>query len=248
MGWVLGGFMRFRLLPSFCLFLFSQAFAAQQQATTVPFDNETAAGSPIETTGKVAVRETVAGNEVESSWEENVVARNISNKPILLLIRDLDENGPHSNGGERKIIENFFGEAIQPGDSIPLAESGSRRVECCINPLNEGRDAKAAFRVLFVQFLDGSTFGDLAVAGDVLASRTAILEALRELVRVYSEQGEQRFRIQLEGRSVHDASEILSIIFTTGKVKGTGAAISQLRKTLAVGEEHEAMIGKQPRK
>jgi hypothetical protein len=131
---------------------------------------------------------------------------------------------------------------------IPLAFGTSRRIECCINPLNEGRDANATFRVLFVQFLDGSTFGDLAVAGDVLASRTTTLQALRELVRVYSEQGEQKFRIQLEGRSVHDASGILSIICTTGKVKGTGAGISQLRKTLAVGEGHEAMIGKQARK
>jgi hypothetical protein len=172
-------FMRFRLLPSLCLFVLSQAAVAEQQAISVPFDNETPAGSPIETTGRVAVRETVAGNEVESSWEENVVARNISNKPILLLIGDLDENGPHSNGGVRRIIENFFGYAIQPGDSIPFAEStlGSRHVECCINPLNEGRDARATFRVLFVQFLDGSTFGDLAVAGDVLASRTTTLQA-----------------------------------------------------------------------
>lgn len=243
--------MRFWSLPSLCLVLLSQASVAQQQAISVPFDNETAAGSPIETTGSVAVRETVTGNEVESAWEENVVARNISDKPILLLIGDLDETGPHSNGGVRQIIEKFFGDAIQPGDSIPLANStlGTiRRVECCINPLNEGRDAKATFRVLFVEFLDGSTFGDLAIAEDVLASRTATLQVLRELIRVYSEQGEHRFWIQLEARSVHDVSGILSIICTTGKLKGTGAAISQLRKTLAVGDQHEAMIGKQARK
>ena len=103
----------------------------------------------------------------------------------------------------------------------------------------------ADFRMLFVQFLDGSTFGDPAFAGEVLASRMTTLQALRELARVYSEQGEKTFQTQLEDRSVHDEAGILSMICRTGKVKGPDAAISQLRKTLAVGERHEAIIGKQ---
>lgn len=50
--------------------------------------------APIEATGTLSVRETVVGNQVESLWEENVVAKNISNKPILLLIGVLEAGGP----------------------------------------------------------------------------------------------------------------------------------------------------------
>jgi hypothetical protein len=100
----------------------------------VPFDNLTAAGSPIEVNGKVSAREIVAGNEVESSWQMNLVAKNISDKPILLLVGDLDAIGPHTNGGARKVIEDFFGSPIQPGDSISLRPGAERRSECCINP------------------------------------------------------------------------------------------------------------------
>jgi hypothetical protein len=93
---VLGGFMWLRFLPVLYLFLLSQTSLGQQQAIEVPVENVTE-GSPLEATGKVLIRETVAGNELNSLWEgENVVARNISNKPILLLICSLDAVGPRA--------------------------------------------------------------------------------------------------------------------------------------------------------
>lgn len=41
--------------------------------------------------------ETVAANEVKSSWEENVSATNRSTKVTLLLIGELDAISPHGN-------------------------------------------------------------------------------------------------------------------------------------------------------
>jgi hypothetical protein len=241
--------MWFRILPSLWLFLLLQASVAQQEAINVPFDNETVAGSPIEVTGKVSVREMVAGNEVESSWEMDLVAKNVSDKPILLLVGDLDAIGPHSNGGARKVIEYFFGSPIEPGASIPLGGSGAeRRSRCCINPLDQGHDPKASFRLLFVQFLDGSTLGDPTLAHDLLASRTATLQALRELARSYAEQGEHGFQTQLKDILDHNSYGVLFMINRTEEEEGTAAAISRVRKLLAVGEEHEATIGKQAKK
>ena len=82
-------FMWLRLLALLCLVLLSSRSLAQQTPIDIPFEDTSVAGSPIEVTGKISVREMIAGNQVTSRWEENVNARNISNKPILLLIGDL---------------------------------------------------------------------------------------------------------------------------------------------------------------
>jgi hypothetical protein len=153
--------MWLRVLPFLYLLLLSQASRSQQKAIDVPFDSTLLAESPIEATGTLSVRETVLGNQVQSLSEEDVVAKNMSNKPILLLmIGILEAVGPYSDGGHSLIHDEFFSQdVIQPGGTIPLATGSFGRGACCINPLDEPRDPKAAFRVEFVQFLDGSTFG-----------------------------------------------------------------------------------------
>ncbi|MGA9862243.1 MAG: hypothetical protein WBQ19_09020 [Terriglobales bacterium] len=115
--------MWLRLLALLCLVLLSSRSLAQQTPIAIPFEDTSVAGSPIEVTGKISVREMIAGNQVTSRWEENVNARNISNKPILLLIGELVEIGPHSsNGGMLISIDRFFYQnVIQPEASIRLA-------------------------------------------------------------------------------------------------------------------------------
>lgn len=237
--------MWLRVLPFLCLLLLSQVSRSQQKGIDVPFDNTTVSGSPFEVSGKLSVRETVAGNEVQSSWEENITAKNISQKPVVLLIGILDAVGPHSHGGYAMIMDQFFSQhVIEPGDTVPLAEGTTERGECCINPLDKPRDPKAGFRVEFVQFLDGSTFGDPVSAKDALASRTLTRNFLRKLADTYSEQGEQKFEAQVK----EEHGPMLALIRMTADKKGTSAAIAQVREILAIGEEREAMIGKQATK
>jgi len=236
------GGMWFRALTLLCLFLLSQASRGQQKAIDVPFDNTPVAGSPIEVNGTLSVRETVLGNQVESQWEENIVAKNISNKPILLLIGALEAEGPRSDGGLRLILDRFFSpDVIQPGDTLPLLTGSSGRGSCCINPLDEPHDPKAAFRLEFVQFVDGSSFGTPASAKDTFASRTSTLLALRNLNQTYSDQGEQKFLSQL----VEAHGPTTAVIRWTAKEKGTGAAIAQLREILTMAKKHDQMIGGQ---
>lgn len=236
--------MRLRFLPLFCLFLLSQTSLGQQQASEVPVENVTE-GSPLEATGKVLVQETVAGNEVNSSWEgENVVAKNISNKPILLLICSIGAVGPRAGyeGGVAMIMDFFFHKRmLEPGDTFPLGMGETGLVGMVINPLDKARDPKAGFRVEFVQFLDGSTFGDPAIiAKEAFARRTTTLRALQKLDRTYSEQGEQEFRAQLEKELASPHHGGLWKIGETEEEKGTSAAISQVREMLGLAKEREA--------
>jgi hypothetical protein len=214
---------------------------AQQKVIKVPFDNTVVSGSPIEVTGQVLVQETIAGNQVSSAWEENVTAKNISPKPILLLLGILDAIGPYSDGGYELRIDRFFSQdVIPPQATIPVASGTTLRGACCINPLGEAQDPKADFRVLFVQFLDGSTFGDPDSAQDVLKSRASALHDLRELIRAYLDHGADAFQSRLE--QAHGI--VFMGIRRTKKEEGADAAISQARKMLAIAEEHQAKIGK----
>lgn len=214
---------------------------AQQEPIDVPFDDAALTASPVTATGKLSVRETVAANEVKSSWEENVSATNRSTKSILLLIGDLDAIGPHSNGGTLLTMEYFFGDPISPGETFSLVKQSFQRDSCCINPLREPHEPKATFRLMFVQFLDGSTFGDPAKAETALANRDRTLKALRTLAHVAAGD-KQRFQSQLEQQlRLDDTLGIFASIRETEEQKGTDAAIARTYKILDAAEDHRDM-------
>jgi hypothetical protein len=172
-----------------------------------------------------------------SLWEGDVTVKNISNKPIVLLVGVFDAIGPHSHGGSGFVIERFFSEAVmQPGDTFPVSAGRIRRGECCINPVREPRYPRAEFRVQFVQFLDGSTFGDDSEGGNVLASRISAVQLLQRLDDAYSKRGEHEFEAQLKREVALKEADvlILPVILDTEKAKGSNAAIAQIRAMLAL--------------
>jgi hypothetical protein len=194
--------------------------------------------SPITATGKISVRETVAANEVKSSWEEEVSATNRSTKSILLLIGELDATSPHSNGAIRLTMEYFFGDPISPGETFSLVKRSFVQASCCTNPLRETHEPKATFRLMFVQFLDGSTFGDVAKAENALANRDRILKVLRNLAQVAAKD-KQRFQSQLERQlRLDDALGVFASIRETEEQKGADAAIARTYKILDAAEDY----------
>jgi hypothetical protein len=229
--------MSLRFFVLFCWLSLSSPSVAQQEPIDVPFDDAALTASPITATGKVSVRETVAANEVKSSWEWNVDATNISTKSVLLLIGELDAIGPHSNGGTQLTMEYFFGEPISPGETFSLYKRSSVHDSCCINPLRETHEPKATFRLIFVQFLDGSTFGDAAQAENALAIRDRTLQALRTLAQVAAKD-KRRFQSQLERQlRLDDALGVFAAIRETQEQKGADAAIARTYKILDAAED-----------
>jgi hypothetical protein len=158
-----------------------------------------------------------------------------------LLIGDFGATGPHSNGGALLTMEYFFGDPISPGETFALVKRTFGRGVCCINPLREANEPKAEFRLIFVQFLDGSTFGDAAKAGDAFANRDRTLKALRTLAQVAA-MDKQRFQSQLEQQlRLDDALGIFATIRETQEQRGTDAAIARTYKILDAAEDHRDM-------
>jgi hypothetical protein len=234
--------MSLRFFVLFCWIFLSPASIAQQEPIDVPFDDAALTASPITATGRISVRETVAANEVKSSWDVDVSATNHFTKSILLLIGDFEAIGPHSNGGALLTMEYFFGDPITPGETFSLVKGTFGRGFCCINPLREAHEPKASFRLIFVQFLDGSTFGDPAKAENALANRDKTLKALRILAQVAA-QYRQRFQSQLEQQlRLDDTLGVFAAIRVTQEQKGTDAAVARTYRILDAAEDYRDMI------
>jgi len=233
--------MSLRFFALFCWLWLSSASLARQEPVDVPFEDAALTASPITATGKISVQETVAANEVKSWWEENVDATNRSTKPILLVIGEFDAISPHSNGGTRLTMEYFFGDPISPGETFSLVTRSFVQDSCCMNPLRETREPKATFRLMFVQFLDGSTFGDAAQAENALANRDRTLKALRTLAQVAAKD-KRRFQLQLERElRLDDTLGVFASIRETQERKGADAAIARTYKILDFAEDYRDM-------
>jgi hypothetical protein len=251
-------------LPLFFMLLvvlfLAQTLNAQPQSINVPLVDKTEVGSPFEVSGRVSLQETVAGNQVQWSWGQHVVAKNISGKPILLFVATLTQIGRHPRGkyagpGDGPTYELgddrfFVKNAIKPGESLALRDTtpDTGQLECCINPLDESGQPQAEFRVRFVQFVDGSTFGDSSEAKDELAVRAMIFDGLRGLMKSYSEQGESGFLANMRRQQPWSASLPFADIRKSYDANGLKAAITRAQEILAIAENHQASIRTDDRK
>jgi len=246
--------MRIPFIFLLCALCLSRSSAAQLEAITVPVIDKSGAASPFQVSGRFLLQEAVHGNQLEWSWGQKVAVKNVSGKPVLLFVATLTEIGRYPKGqhaapgdGPTYVIEDdrFFSEnLIRPGESLTLrdTEPGAPSVACCINPLAEKSDPAARYYLGFVQFADGSTFGDPDEARDALALRETILRGLRELNQSYAEHGDQGFTAKLKEQSPFSATASFGQIITKYREGGIGLAIDTTRHILTTAEKHMAGI------
>ena len=218
--------------------------AWSQLTFTVPVVDKSDSGSPLEISGTASFTEEVVGNSVTASSEYEVMARNMSGKGVVLLVAYFDEAGPHG-GSTHHVLEfdHFFRRDIGPGESFVLARNrpGRRSSWCCINPLEGSDEPKAEVHVQFAQFGDGSTFADEAVAKDILATRSMIVESLRRLEKATDDK---EFLQLLSQRVKPDAADgFFEAVRYTQRNEGTATTRAEVRASLAFAEKHAAAIG-----
>jgi hypothetical protein len=242
------------LICVFCLFQLS--VEQPNQHFNVAFVDTSATRVPFEVTIKhVVLEESVSGNQLESSWSGEIVLKNISEKEILLLIASLRLAGRHNHGsirgpGDGATIlvsdDRFFTpDAIKPGSTFTVWEAapGIGQAQCCIDPLENAQEPKAQFQVRFVQFSDGSTFGDPSEAENDLAVRQSIIAGVTRLLQAYKQDGEQGFVDELGQQPPWSKTLVFSRIWQSYQEKGARVALAQANQILALAEKHEASTG-----
>jgi hypothetical protein len=203
-----------------------------QLTYTVPVTEKGDSGKTLQISGTASFTERITGESVTLSSNFRVKARNSSDRGILLVVADYEQIGPHGGASHDVIeIDHFFWGNIGVGESFVLAEG---RQSARIIPLSPAEEPRAEIRVRYVQFTDGSAFGDERAAKEALATRYAILESLR---RLDNASGNEEFRKLLARRVLPEyADGFLENVRRTANYKGTRQARTQIRVALATAE------------
>lgn len=174
--------------------------AAAADDVSVPITSGPASGTPLDNRGTCKFSE--SGRELLSTvWS----IANVSQKSIVAYVETLTVRYSDGRTEERpREWESFFHPTvIEPGDVIPPSpQSAPPRIYP--NPDSRPQDSVSSVQpsceanARWVQFLDGTIFGEPRYGEQLIKIRQATLTALRHLDEVYKTQGVQRFDEELQ--------------------------------------------------
>ena len=235
------------LTGALALILTPLAFGQDDRLTiTVPVLDESAAASPIKMTGRAVFSEGTENGKAVCSYHCEIESRNVSQQRIVLLV--MAEEFHCSNGLDDKRISGheylFERELLGPGKAItyPSHYCTSERI---VGPVPSiARVPCAGVTTLYVQFQDGTSFGDDKYAQHILQIRQGALKVLRRLQEIYQMQGEEKFREALrrqpDPREIGEASSVENrFIEPLRKIQrefGTAEVIRRIREKLSNAE------------
>jgi hypothetical protein len=167
-------------------------------------------GSPIRVSGQLTFRDD--GSQVTPfSYEITATTKNVSSKSMLLMVIHFEASGMGGPGhDERYSQEYFFTEPLEPG-AIEKYESGHgsfgpREALASPGADREPEPPSAAASVEFVQFSDGSTWGDPDAAADAFEIRRSTGCQLEALEHIYEQSGSKPFGTNFRRRPIFPPS------------------------------------------
>jgi hypothetical protein len=145
-------------------------------------------GSPLRVVGKVLFR----GSSAVLTYEVEAAVKNVSKKNVLswsVLVRTSDRVLHFTSSNDYF----FTGDVLAPDVSAGLHSGTIRLVAPPQGNTRSNQAVTASAEVEFVQFQDGSTWGDADVETEAFRDRSATLQRLELLQTVYAQQGEKAF-------------------------------------------------------
>lgn len=122
------------------------------------------------------------------------------------------------------------------------SNEGSRWVD---EEPNQADEAKITGSVLFVQFVDGSTWGNRKEGETVLVERRNSVDKLQALASLYRDKGEAAFINDLLRPS--DLPVILSLQYFCQHTNNKSKVVDRLFRILATVEDHAHMMRSAPK-
>jgi len=176
--------------------------AAQEDSARSNLRNRSRHRSPIHIDGYVTFKDNTTEN-IRYYWV-HASAKNTSKKGIAAWSASLEtagDSGPQLN--LRESHDFFFtGDVLAPSQTEGVSDQ-SCPIRLVLRPPNGNRYAEtagvtarptnASVRIQFVQFTDGSIWGDRDEAAKVQLERRETLDKVKSLQQVYSEQGDKAF-------------------------------------------------------
>jgi hypothetical protein len=218
-------------------------FGSTQQSSSVLVDASDK-GSPVILSGTVSSSNDLATGTLGVTFHMNVRATNTSHKDILLTVITMDMTD--ASGFRRdytKINDYFFTSEL-------LKASGIETLQDTLAPLPEAVGKidvrptvpKASARVAFVEFLDGSTWGDPEAGKEILIERRLTWNKLNHLSQTFRTEGEHQFLSELT-----EPSELQTIVYLqrlyNGNNKDVEMVLKNINAMLAQADLHGAQMG-----
>src|SRR5882762_623877 len=171
-------------------------------------------------------------------YKTTAYVNNVSQKSVLLLVArvrftgaggfDLDNAREDDyffaedllGAGKTQTLKDSFGPASAPQAKTALATT----------------DPQATASVLFVQFIDGSTWGELAAGKHMLEIRSLTWEKVRSLAETYRTNGEGQFLLALLRYS--DLPAVASLQRTYESTKDSRGVVAKMTNMLRYADMH----------
>jgi len=179
----------------------------------VTIEDKSAAASPLRNSGTAIVTEQPHDGQFDRSIQASWVVTNSSTKDIVAVVESLSVEYPSgARGAQVNQYELFFQPSLmKPGDTVPFETSG--RNEVGQSPLIVGSSRSTCdVTTLWVQFADGTTFGDAQYAEPLLRGRRASLEAMSRLRDIYQHQGTESFIEELKDPTIPKDADLYAVV------------------------------------
>jgi hypothetical protein len=214
---------------------------AQEQRAIVPVTDASSPQNLISFSGSVDFFERLAGSSRIYKEHGNVVGRNETSKNVLALVAIIRAAGFRGPGTEMLYRHDFFfkDHGLGPGDTfdIPIDSNLSMK-PFNVTTLKSHADAE----LLFLQFDDGSTWGDQTIAESLIAQRGDVEAYLHRLLLTYTDHGDKAFVAALQDapKAGESAFAVSQHLLTLYDQFGTPSTVDNVRARLKIASERDA--------
>jgi hypothetical protein len=224
------------LMPLFCVPLSAQS----SMPLTVSVENH----PPLTLVG--TIRKAADDKDVSYCCETKLSVTNVSGKSVVLFITTVDAEIRETKAAQGAVTTNvkstqradyYFRPALlEPSGTEQRVAVLGRSSESASSGRQEIEIQTATAKVLFVQFADGSTWGDPQAASDELKERREALDKLNQLAAIYRTKGVQEFVGELMKPSKLLVIMLLQQLY---RADGADSAAGQLNAVLDFANLHE---------
>jgi hypothetical protein len=223
------------------LILAVSAFAADK---TIPISDETSSGSPLANTGQITMSETITNGRRLISRRDEWTVRNASHQPIIAFIETMSVTYPDGEVAVRTVQHEAFFDTrlLNPGDVMDYS-LGPSRVRSLDPKTYIETEPTSLVRARWVQFSDGTSWGDPQYAADLMQIRRGIWNALTHLTNTYKARGAEEFLKQLN--KPQDGPEVDGFIWHLRnflKDHDAEQTFARVKFHLAVAEQRSAFM------
>jgi hypothetical protein len=216
-----------------------QLLSSSKLETTSPVVQIGQDGSPLEISGNVTAGDEGSG-VLRYSISRKLTVNNVSSKSIMLAvlevnIRNISKIDVHST---REDDDFFRPDSFAPNTTKTLEESTGPFGEPTSGAVLEPAAPEATVRVVFVQFADGSTWGNPDAGRRALRERYLSWDEMKLLSEAYQKDGKERFGAELLKPTDLQAIRKLQRLYADGP-KDMAVVLNEMSTMLRYADLHQ---------